>query len=341
MTDGRQLTVGLIGAGMMAGIHLPAWRSLGARVVVYSIDGRAPELVAAASQDEPGTASAVDTLDELLERCQVVDICTPTFTHKDLILAAARAGRHIVCEKPLARTVQEAEEAVAAAETAGVKLFPAHVVRFFPEYEVMVNAVKTGTLGELAVLRFTRAGSFPGWSPWFAEDELSGGILLDQMVHDFDFARYIAGEVIKVHAQVRAKDNDATGNGAKDNDAEPVVTATAILTHASQAITHVHGEWGLSGTPFRTTFRIAGADGILEHDSEQAKAYRVAQQGGGGGVPSTESPYLAELREFAQAIETNTQPRVTARDGVEAVRIAAAAIESAATGRAVEIGGVE
>lgn len=325
-----QLTIGLIGAGTMAGIHLPAWRSLGARVVVYSADGRAPELAAAANKAEPRTV-AVETLDELLDHCQVVDICTPTFTHKDLILAAARAGRHIICEKPLARTVREAEEAVAAAESAGVMLFPAHVVRFFPEYEVMANAVKSGTVGDLAVLRFTRAGTFPNWSAWFADDELSGGILLDQMVHDFDFARYIAGEVTKVHAQVRAKPSDV----------QPVVTATATLSHESQAITHVHGEWGLTGTPFRTTFRIAGSDGLLQHDSERNKAYRVTQQTRGGGVPSTESPYLAELREFATAITSSTQPRVTARDGIEAVRIAAAAIESAATGRAIEIGGIQ
>ncbi|HEY1701335.1 MAG TPA: Gfo/Idh/MocA family oxidoreductase [Trebonia sp.] len=326
------LSVGLVGAGMMARIHLSAWLELGARVGVHSDDGRAGEMTG-----DPAHAEAVSTLAELLSRYEIIDICTPTFTHKDLILAAVEAGRHVICEKPLARTAAEARRVVKAAEAANVRLLPAHVVRFFPAYAAMADAVRSGEIGEPAVLRFTRAGAYPVWSPWFADPALSGGILVDQMIHDFDLARLAAGEVTQVHAQAR---------GVLQPPAPPgsVAAATAVLTHASGAISHVHGEWGVPGTPFRTTFRIAGAQGLLEHDSVVASTFRVAAQPrDGAGIPGpdglAESPYLIELREFAQVITGASPSRVTAADGLAAVRIAAAAAESAATGRAITLAG--
>lgn len=321
------LRVGLVGAGGMAGVHLPAWVALGATVRVFSVDGQAPAL--AARYAEHGV-TAVDTLRELLDGSAVVDVCTPTFTHKEVGLAAVAAGRHVVCEKPLALTVPDAAELVDAARAAGVMLFPAHVVRFFPEYQAMARAVAAGAVGAPAVLRFTRTGSYPVWAPWFGDQGLSGGILVDQMIHDFDFARLLAGEVVRVYAQVR-------------EEAGRVAAATAVLTHAGGAVSHVHGVWGLPGSPFRTSYRIAGPGGVLEHDSGRTEAFRIVvrqTERPGEGVPNTsltESPYLTELREFAAAIEGGPPPRVTAEDGLAAVRIAAAARESAATDRAVEL----
>jgi myo-inositol 2-dehydrogenase/D-chiro-inositol 1-dehydrogenase len=321
------LEVGLVGAGGMAGVHLPAWVELGARVRVFSIDGLAPAL--AARYAEHGV-TAVGSLDELLAGSGVVDVCTPTFTHKEIGLAAIAAGRHVVCEKPLALTVPDAAELVDAARDAGVMLFPAHVVRFFPEYRTMADAVAAGAVGTPAVLRFTRTGSYPVWSPWFADPALSGGILVDQMIHDYDFARLLAGEVVRVYAQAREQ-------------AGQVAAATAVLTHASGAVSHVHGVWALPGSPFRTSYRIAGPGGVLEHDTGRTEAFRIVVQRAdrpGEGIPNTsltESPYLTELRAFAAAFAGGPPPPVTAADGLAAVRIAAAARESAASHRAVEL----
>jgi predicted dehydrogenase len=321
------LDVGLVGAGGMGGVHLAAWVALGARVRVFSDDGRAP---ARAAGYAAHGVTAVDSLDELLAGSAVVDVCTPTYTHKAIGLAAVAAGRHVVCEKPLALTVADAAELVAAARDAGVQLFPAHVVRFFPEYQAMARAVAAGAVGTPAVLRFTRTGASPAWSSWFTDPALSGGILVDQMIHDFDFARLLAGEVVRVYAQHR----DGAGN---------VAAGTAVLTHAGGAVSHVHGVWGLPGSPFRTSYRIAGPDGVLQHDSGQTEAFRIVVQRAapaGEGIPNTsltESPYLTELREFAAALTGGPPPRVSAEDGLAAVRIAVAAQESAATGRAVEI----
>ncbi|MEV5610635.1 Gfo/Idh/MocA family oxidoreductase [Streptomyces sp. NPDC052225] len=328
-----RLDVGLIGAGGIARAHLPAWTALGARVTILSTDGRAEQL--AAKYAEFGV-TAVSSLPDLLDRCTVVDVCTPTFTHRELALDAITAGKHVVCEKPLALTVADAEEMTEAARAAGVLLFPAHVVRYFPAYAALAVSVARGDLGAPAVLRFTRSGCFPVWAPWFADPALSGGILVDQMIHDFDFARLLAGDVVRVHARLRGKQEP----GAVAGD---VATGTAVLTHASGAISHVLGVWGLPDLPFRTTFRVAGPGGILEHDSTAPTGFRVLAQGSrplGEGIPRspmTESPYLTELRDFAAAVAGGPAPRVSARDGVEAVRIALAAAESARTGDPVEL----
>ncbi|MFI5660963.1 Gfo/Idh/MocA family protein [Streptomyces sp. NPDC051684] len=328
-----RLDVGLIGAGGIARAHLPAWTALGARVTVLSVDGNAEHL--AAQYAEFGV-SAVQSLEELRDRCTVVDVCTPTYTHRPLVLDAIAAGKHVVCEKPLALDVGAAQEMADAARAAGVLLFPAHVVRYFPAYAALAGAVAAGDIGDPAVLRFTRSGCYPVWAPWFCDPALSGGILVDQMIHDLDFARLLAGDVVRVHAQVRGKQD--TGAVAGD-----VATGTAVLTHASGAVSHVLGMWGLPDLPFRTTFRIAGPGGILDHDSTAHPGFRVLAQGtrplgeGIPGSPMTESPYLTELREFAAAVQGGPPTRVTARDGVEAVRIACAAAESARTGAPVEL----
>ncbi|MFC4495453.1 Gfo/Idh/MocA family protein [Streptomyces ovatisporus] len=329
-----ELAVGLIGAGGIARAHLPAWLELGARVTLFTPDDSGTRLAAEHPEGQVGVAR---TLDELLESSEAVDVCTPTHTHREVALTALRAGRHVACEKPLALTPGDVEEMIAEADRAGVLLFPAHVVRYFPEYAAMAEAVARGAVGRPAVLRFTRTGTYPVWSPWFADPTLSGGILVDQMIHDFDFARLLAGEVVRVHAHVRGHQEAPAPAGC-------VAAATAVLTHASGAVSHVHGVWGLPDAQFRTTFRIAGRDGVLQHDSAQTKAFRVISRGGaseGEGIPATnltESPFLTELREFAAAVAGGPAPRVTAQDGLEAVRIAVAAAESARTGASVETG---
>ncbi|WP_369218145.1 Gfo/Idh/MocA family protein, partial [Streptomyces flavofungini] len=203
-------------------------------------------------------------------------------------------------------------------------------------YAALRAAVARGDLGELAVLRFTRGGARPQWAPWFGDPAQSGGVIMDLMVHDIDIARWLAGDVVRVHARTRGVEH-ATGTPAE------VVTATAVLTHASGAVSHVSGLWGLPDQQFRTTFRVAGADGLLHHDSLAVPGFRITAQGVRAAnesiptSPMTESPFLAELRDFVASWRPGgPEPRVSARDGVEAVRIAEAAVESSRTGRVIE-----
>jgi myo-inositol 2-dehydrogenase/D-chiro-inositol 1-dehydrogenase len=317
------LRIGLIGAGGIAHEHLPAWLSLGTEVVVYALAG-APELTAQFG------GRVATSLAELLESCDAVDIATPTPSHAELALAALEAGRPTVCEKPLARTAAEAERVIGAFEAAGVALYPGHVVRYFGEYAAMHAAVAAGAIGEIAVQRFTRTGSAPAM-PWFHDDAQSGGLVLDQCLHDLDFARWNAGEVTTAYALESA--------------AGGVRSAQIVLTHASGALSFVHGTWARPGTTFRTTFDIAGNAGVLTHDSAEHPALRtdlgsVPTSGAGRGLlPAMpyESPFRTELGEFLVALEGGPPPRVTARDGLAAIRIAEAAQRSLETGSAEEV----
>ncbi|MDJ0347960.1 Gfo/Idh/MocA family oxidoreductase [Cryobacterium sp. PH29-G1] len=317
------LSIGLIGAGGITHVHIPAWLALGARVTVFSLEGSA----AVAAHYGVGVA---DSLDELFDNCDVVDICTPTATHYRIAERALRAGKHVICEKPIALTEADADALAELAAFVGKQLHPAHVVRYFAEYALAQQAVAAGQVGEPAILRFSRIGEFPTWSSWFADAEQSGGIVLDQMIHDLDIARWIAGEVTEVYAVKSA------GDGCE--------TAQVVLTHASGALSYVTGVWGAPGTTFATSFSIAGSRGILTHDSRTDASLRFDLGAPPIGThsmrPDTslgESPYLTELREFAAAISGGATPRVSLGDATRAVGLAVAAIESIATGRTVSV----
>lgn len=318
------MRIGLLGSGGIANEHLPAWLSLGVEVSVHSHAGAA-ELVARFGGE------VVETLEELLATCDAVDIATPTPSHAELALAALAAGRPVVCEKPLARTSADAERVIAAFEAAGLPLLPGHVVRYFGEYAAMHAAVADGIIGEVAVQRFTRTGSSPA-AGWFHDDEQSGGIVLDQCLHDLDFARWNAGEVETVFAL-----ESAVGG---------VRGVQILLTHVAGALSQVHGTWARPGTTFRTSFDIAGTAGVLSHDSADHPALRtdpgiLPTSGAGRGLlPAMpgDSPFRAELGEFLTALRGGPPPRVSGRDALAAIRIAEAAQRSLASGRAELVG---
>ncbi|HEX6354476.1 Gfo/Idh/MocA family oxidoreductase [Actinophytocola sp.] len=320
----RQLEVALIGAGLIARLHLDAWIGAGAAVRVYSDDGRAADMAR-----EFG-ARAVDSLAEALDGANVVDICTPTDSHHEIAMAAIAAGVGVVCEKPLAATAEEAEEIVAAAARAGVRLYPAHDVRFAPPYARLHELVATGGIGEGAVGRFFFSAYHP--RPWTGHKSArSGGILTDQMLHGVDLAYWIFGDVVRVHAYYQGEIATPAPEGA-------VATGTAVLTHASGALSQVISRWTATPKPpVRVSFHVSGTGGTVSYDSEWPQEVRIADGEAGNFGYAGESVFVTEMREFAQAFAGGPEPRLGARDALAAVRITQAAAESAWTGRAVEL----
>jgi len=325
------MRVGLVGAGVISHNHLPHLLRLGAQVRVYSEAGAA-ELVAAHGDTVPASTVAA-SLDELLDWAEVVDLASPTHTHYALARQALAAGRDVICEKPLARTDEQAAELVELARQTGRHLYPCHVVRYFPAYVRLRNAARDGLLGDLAVLRFYRSGAFPARSAWFADLDQSGGVVLDMMIHDLDIARWMAGEVTQVRAAWTRHDGD-----------QPAEAAHVLLTHASGAITQVSGLWGASHLRFTTGYFAAGTGGTLEYDRAADRGFVAELARGparGEAVPETdpaEDPYYLELADFVGAIRHGTPTRVTAADGAVAVRIANAAMRSAQSGQPVTLG---
>lgn len=315
------MRVGVVGAGGIAAPHLAAWQQLGVQTCVFSLDD------ATALADAHG-AEVLPSLDALLERCDVIDVCTPTFSHREIVLAAAAAGRHVICEKPLSLRRDEAVEMIEACEAAGVQLHPGQVVRYFPEFVAAKRAVVAGRIGVPAVLRLSRRGARPV-REWFARPELSGGIIVDQMIHDIDFARWVAGDVEQVLARVVG-------------EAPGPTLGLAVLTHAGGALSHLVGGWGHPDEPFRTEFSLAGSTGLVRHSSADVTSLRWtipgAEASGGELLPAAAlgtSPFMAELEEFLRACAGGPPPRVSAHDSLVALEIALAATESARTGRPV------
>ncbi len=320
------LKVGLIGSGSVSRSHAPHWVALGAEVSVFSLDG-AEELAARYG------LTVVPTLDDLLGAVDVVDICTPTSTHAEVALAAVAAGRHVLCEKPLGRTLEQARQVAAAAREAGVRVYPAHVVRYFPEYATLHRAVADGLIGRPAVLRFSRGGAGPT-TDWFFDDAASGGLILDLMIHDLDQARWVAGEVVRVFAV----QNPPTVGGRVPR----TVAAHVTLVHGNGAISHLHGAWGPPGMDFPTAFDVAGEAATLRFDHRTSRTV-LENLAGTEREPSylppalaEESPYLTEIRECAAAFQGGPAPRVHLDDGVVAVALAEAARRSVETGAPVD-----
>jgi UDP-N-acetylglucosamine 3-dehydrogenase len=323
--------VGIVGLGTMGRQHAEAYRQMPDVQLSAVYDHHLERAQAFAREFN---TVVVPHFEALLQQCEIVDICTPTYRHAEYALLAIEAGKAVVCEKPLARTLQECEQIVEAVRKHNTLFMPAHVLRFFPEYRTAHQMVKAGTLGTVAAVRMRRGGDFPRTkSDWYADFEKSGGIIMDLIIHDIDWVRWTLGEVERVYAK------SLTFRGLEHLDYTLVT-----MRLRSGAIAHIEGTWCDPGG-FRVSFEICGDAGMLEYDSAQMVALRMArraEEGQAGGVevpesPAVENPYYLELRHFVECYQSGQPPEITVEDGMEAVRLTLAAIESARTGKVVHL----
>lgn len=317
-----RLTAGLIGTGLMGRTHAQGWQALpGVLTCVYAPDERAHRFAR-----EFGLHPCTD-MNELLARVDMVDLCTPTPTHHDLAVQAARAGRHVICEKPMALTLAEADGMIAACRTAGVRLFVAHVLRFFPQYRAAWDQLQAGSIGEPRVLRLSRVSSPPTPGSWLLDEAQSGGVPLDLMIHDLDYARWAAGEVTRVYA-------------ASSRHSERVMVQ-ATLSHTSGAISLIEGGWAAPPGVFRTALDLAGTLGVIEWSSDAPAPLRGhgpqlgAQQEGAALPALAGDPYAAELQHAYQAIEERLPFLVEPEDARAALALSHAVRRSLISGQAV------
>lgn len=325
--------VAVIGTGTMGRVHTCAYAGIPNAEVVAICDSRMEAAEALASTH---SARAFPSLGEMIAEVEIdlVDICTPTYTHVDLIKEAAAAGKHICCEKPLARTSGQAMEAVRVCDEAGVKLFVAHVLRWFPEFRKLHDLITNGAVGEAAIARTSRCSAYPrGWDDWFADMKRSGGVVLDMIIHDFDWLRWCFGKVSRVYAR-----------GLYEAAVPLTDYALVTLRFESGVIAHVEGSWARPGG-FVTSVEVSGSDGLLSFSNTDSSPLTIelkakGETGGGVSVPESPvsvNPYQLELEHFINCLETGAEPEVTAQDGVEAVRIGEAALRSISMGRPVSL----
>lgn len=324
------MRVGVIGAGLIGGAHLAAYANMPEAEVVGVADGN-PDRASAAA----GTVGArpYGSYEELVaaEEVDIIDVCLPTALHRDFAVRAARDGKHVILEKPMARNLEDAGEILEAFEESGTRLFVGQVVRFFPEYVRIKELYDGGALGEVGVVRTSRKSPFlRGWNDWYADRRASGGVMVDMLIHDFDFLRWMLGPVERVYAR-----------STFGNEYTRLEYALITLRFEGGAIAHVEGHWGYPA-PFCYAIEVAGTGALVTVDSTEQSFLTVIANGGpgdnGGESPDRavgKSPFQAELEHFVRCAETGEVSRVSGLDGYEALRVGLAAIESAESGKPV------
>jgi predicted dehydrogenase len=183
--------VGVIGSGFVADLHLSSF-ARNSNATVLAVAGRTAESAARLAA-EHGIADSYGDYRRLLDRDDIDMVCvgTPNDTHRDIVLAAAQAGKHIVCEKPLARTLAEADEMIAATDNADVKLMYAELICFAPKYVRAKELIDEGAFGRVFQIKHGEQHSGPH-SDWFWQGERSGGgVMMDMGCHGVEVIRWM------------------------------------------------------------------------------------------------------------------------------------------------------
>jgi len=277
--------------------------------------------------------AAHGSLEDAIERTpfDAVVISTPTFTHRDLAVTAAAAGKHVLCEKPMAITEQECDEMAEAAERAGVVLQVGFMRRFQPEFVAARRRIEAGEIGDPMVIKsLTRGPGLP--PPWAWDLKTSNGMLAEVNSHDFDCVRWLMGsEITRVYAETANLKGAQRGVDVADFYDNAVVT----LRFASGAIGTIDGtcpaDYG-----YDARVEIVGTAGLLQIGEVRGEALLMVQDRDTGAVSPVhrtwpqrfEAGYRAQMRAFVEAARSGGVPAVTAADGRAAVQAVRAANRS-------------
>jgi predicted dehydrogenase len=283
-----------------------------------------------------------DNIDRILQddTIDAIDNCLPTPEHRPLTEAALAAGKHVLLEKPIALTDTDAAALVAAGDASDRVFMMAHVLRFWPEYVELQKRASNGSLGELRSGLAYRRQPFPAWSALFARSDLTGGAVIDMMIHDIDALNWVFGTPQSV-----------TANGIRNPRSNGWDQVQLLIDYGTASAVVDGGMMMPESYPFTSTLQVLGSEGFIEYDF-QAVGRSVEETGGTNtlelfpneGDPKTleieqRDPYLAEIEYFVECIRSG-QPatRATAADARLALDTALAARESIETHRTVPIG---
>jgi len=340
------IRVGLIGAGFIGRNHFNQYEKMADRATVVALCDKEADRrrgdwskVGGNIGDKQGSTRDLGTIkpyvdwQELLADPDVdmVDICAPTFSHTEISLAALSAGKHVMCEKPMALTVEQCDEMIAAAKESPGKFMIAQCVRFWPEYAYLKQIMDEERFGELRALHLRRQAASPDYSldNWIVNPELSGGAILDLHVHDVDYVLYVQGKPQAVTAQGHCR-----VGGSVDR-------VHALWHYKTGMVVELEGAWDLhGGWPFNMGFTAVFDKATIYWDLVTGKPLTIYRDGCDPETPemATEDGYFAEIDYFLGCIERNEAPKLSTPEASrDAVAIALAEKESVLTGETVRI----
>lgn len=333
MTD--RLRLGVLGTGRIGSMHADLIQNRVNDAVVTAVFDVFTESADRAA--ERLGVPALESADAMFSRDDVdaVAICTSTDTHVDLMVAAAKAGKAIFCEKPISLDVAEVDRALAAVSAANVPLHIGFNRRFDSGHSAVRDAAAAGTLGDLRQVRITSRDPAP---PPIEYIKVSGGIFNDMTIHDFDMARFVTGsEVVEVFAKGAVTVDPAIGE-AGDYD-----TVVVVLTHANGVVTTIDN-CRQSAYGYDQRVEAFGSAGVAtsENHHDHYTVIRTATGHQGATVPHFfleryVPSYIKQWEAFVAAIRAGGPMPVGGVDGRAPLLIAAAARQSVAENRPVAV----
>lgn len=339
----------LLGAGFIADIHIESYHRFVPDVEVVGVYTRNARKAAAFARKH-GIARAYSDLGKAIAEsgAEVVDVCLPNFLHHRAVTAAAKAGRHVIIEKPLAMTLEEADDMIAACRAAKVKLMYAEELCFAPKYERVRKLAREGAFGEIYMLKQAEKHSGPH-SAWFYDIEQSGGgVLMDMGCHGLAWFRWMLGgrpKAVSVQAHMQ---NGLLHKGRTKGEENSVV----IVEFEGGAIGVAENSWAKHGG-MEDSAEVYGIGGVCYADlfqgnaaltySEKGYGYAMEKAGSTKGWTFTifeeafNQGYPQELRHFIECVREDKEPLVTGEDGRAVLELMYAAYASAGTGRKIKL----
>ena len=334
------IKVGVVGLGMMGLTHLDVYAKLdGVEVVALAdrdedrLNGRAKADGNIKGQAEGGfdydsVRKYTDAAELIADPdIDVVDICLPTPAHVPFGIKALEAGKHLLTEKPLARSYEDAMKLVNAANASDKIAMTAMCMRFWPGWTWLKEAIADQRHGKLLSLSFRRVASHPK-GPFYLDGDASGGAALDLHIHDADFIQFLFGT---------PKSVSSVGYSSKTNAVDHIATRYDV---GIDALVRAEGSWAMAeGFAFRMQYIANFENATAEFDSSADNALVVAQDGESKPIElEAGMGYDHEIAYFLDCVRNNKQPQiVTMQDAANAVRLIEAELESVRSGSPVSL----
>jgi predicted dehydrogenase len=332
------VNVAVAGLGFMGVTHLRVYQKLrNARVVAVCDGGRLPvngvlrgvngNIQHAAETRLGRHVKVCRDFDELIADpdVELVDICTPTARHSAQVIAALKAGKHTLCEKPLAQDVSEARKIFQAAKASKKFLMPAMCMRFWPGWSWLKKAVAEQAFGAVRTAGLRRVSAKPAWGKAGSH---AGGALLDLHIHDTDFVNFLFGRPASIYS-----------TGVVDTSGAVNHVLTQYFYPQGPAV-HAEGSW-LLPDGFNMSFTVHCERAMIDFDlSRGTDALRVHENGEKVRTIKLKNTdgYAEEIAYFVNCVAHGVKPSVvTAQDGLTALEICAAEEKSVRTGAVVRL----
>ena len=319
--------IGMVGLGFMGAVHLSAYSKIPDAEVIAVCTERdralSSDLNLAGGNlgrdlgkfDFSGVKQCRQWRELVDSNLDIVDICLPTDLHPEVSIAALAAGKHVLCEKPMALTSTDCDRMIAAAHESNRILMIAQVLRFWPEYLALKEFVEKRQFGAVRSATFVRQCGLPDWSKWLPVSARSGGAVVDLLIHDIDQIIWLFGTPQWVAAK-QLGDADA-------------LTATFFYPVGPEV--RLQGGWFAPGAPLQMSFQVRAERAAMEFTSDGLTL--SDQDGQQKKVEATGDGYEAEISYFMDCIRDGRQPaRCLPEDSARSLQIALALKESRAQG---------